>query len=209
MRRPLVAIALLLIASQIVISTALPKVGSEAPVIRAVTYDGKAVSTTSLKGKVVAVIFVAEWCPHCRKELPALSEAWKKQGLEVEDVVGIVMMVSSGESSALEFFKSVDPPSNWKLVLLGDETAEDFGVAGVPTTVIIDKNWTVAAVFVGETPPEEVLEPIIKLSSAGKPSGNYTKPNSSTISIVIVASVLAITVIAVVFHYGIRKSGKK
>jgi thiol-disulfide isomerase/thioredoxin len=208
-------IIMLLIPS--IAASALPKEGSKAPVMRAVTYDGKAVSTTSLQGKIVVLMFVAEWCPHCREELPALSKAWKEYGLESGDIVGIVMMVSSSESKAIEFFKSVNPPSNWKLVLEGEDTAESFGVPGVPTTVVIDRSWTVAGVFVGAQSPDKVLEPAIKLVGAGS-QGNYTSvtfpatpsttPKSEggvqTILIVIIALALA-----TVIYLGYRMRGKR
>ncbi len=217
MRYVALLIIMLLIPS--LVASALPKVGSEAPVMRAVTYDGKAVSKASLQGKIVVLIFVAEWCPHCREELPALSKAWREYGLELSDVLGIVMMVSSGESRAIEFFKSVDPPSNWKLVLEGEDTAYSFGVAGVPTTVVIDRNWTVAGVFVGAESPDKVLEPVIKLVEAG-PQGNYTSVTSpATLSttqkaeggdqtILIVILALALTIM-VYLGYKMRRKRKK
>jgi len=212
-----VALLIIMLLIPSLVASALPKVGSEAPVMRAVTYDGKAVSKTSLQGKIVVLIFAAEWCPHCREELPALSKAWREYGLELSDVVGIVMMVSSGESKAIEFFKSADPPSNWKLVLEGEDTAYSFGVAGVPTTIVIDRNWTVAGVFVGAESPDKVLEPVIKLVGAGS-QGNYTpvtSPNTpsttpkaegdQTILIVI----LALALIVMVLGYKMRRKRKK
>ncbi len=203
----LVALSLLTLVLPVLLVPALPKVGSEAPVIRAVTYDGKAVSTTALKGKIVVLMFVADWCPHCKVELPSLSDAWRKYGLEREGIIGIVMMVSSSESSALEFFRSVDPPSNWKLVLEGDDTARSFGVSGVPTTVIIDRNWTVAGIFVGAQPADKVLEPVVRASSQTTSVTTQTETPNRDLGLWAIASVAVI--ISVGLYYYARRSRRR
>lgn len=212
--RAILILSALLILLSVIPSSALPSVGSEAPVLRVVSYDGKALSKTSLKGSVVVLMFVAEWCPHCREELPALSDAWKRYGLEREGIVGVVMMVSSGESRALEFFKSVNPPSNWKLVLEGDDTARDFGVAGVPTTVVIDRNWTVAGVFVGAQPVDRVLEPAVRLSSQAATTSNLTGTTASTAreadltSLLVLSAAVIVLVVLVGLYYYARGRGR-
>ncbi|MCS7102599.1 MAG: TlpA family protein disulfide reductase [Candidatus Korarchaeum sp.] len=204
------AVALMLtLMLPLILASALPKVGSEAPVIRVVSHDGKALSKTSLKGSIVVLMFVAEWCPHCKDELPSLSAAWKKYGLEREGIIGIVMMVSSGESKALEFFKSVDPPSNWKLVLEGDDTARDFGVAGVPTTVVIDRNWTVAGVFVGAKPTDEVLEPVIRLSNKTTLTTTPSEARSPDLSLWIAPVLIAVLVLVGLYYYARRSKLKR
>ncbi|MEM1983743.1 MAG: TlpA disulfide reductase family protein [Candidatus Korarchaeum sp.] len=191
--------------------SALPKVGSEAPAVRAVSYDGKALSTTSLRGKVVVLMFVAEWCPHCREELPALSTAWREYELEREGIIGIVMMVSSGESRALEFFNSVNPPSNWKLVLAGEDTARDFGVSGVPTTVVIDGNWTVAGVFVGAQPPDKVLEPVVRLSGQLTSTTQISQTEESSLNsgLPIAVALVTVLVLSGLYYYARRYRRRK
>lgn len=206
--RRLLALLMLALVVPSVLSSALPRVGSEAPVMRAVTYDGKAVSKTSLKGSIVVLMFVAEWCPHCVKELPSLSEAWRKYGLEREGIIGIVMMVGSEESGALKFFRSANPPSNWKLVLEGDETARDFGISGVPTTIVIDRNWTVAGVFVGAQPADKVLAPAVRFfnMTGGTTS---TEATGSHPSLWIPLVVAAVVVSAGLYYYARRSKLKR
>ncbi len=169
------AFLLLFILLPLNAALALPKKGTEAPNFLVPTYGGGSASLSRLKGKVVVLMFAAEWCPHCRREIPALSSAWKDMGLETDDVIGIVMMVSSHEDKAVNFFKVANPPSNWKLVTDANYVAEKYGVSGVPTTIIIDKNGTVADVQVGEVPPSSVLRTVALLAGISPPKVNNTQ----------------------------------
>ncbi len=62
------------------------RVGAPAPPATLVTLEGRSISTTELRGKVVILTFWATWCVPCREELPLLSEyarAHAAQGLAV------------------------------------------------------------------------------------------------------------------------------
>ncbi len=175
MSRKYTVLLLLFVLFPLNSALALPKKGNKAPNFLVPTYGGGSASLSRLKGKVVVLMFAAEWCPHCRREIPALSSAWKDMGLETDDVVGIVMMVSSQEDKAVNFFKMVNPPSNWKLVTDAKYVAEKYGVSGVPTTIIIDKNGTVADVQVGEVPPSNILRTVALLAGISPPKVNNTQ----------------------------------
>ncbi len=159
---------------------ALPKKGTKAPNFLVPTYGGGSISLSRLKGKVVVLMFAAEWCPHCRREIPALSSAWKEMGLEVNDVMGIVMAVSSQEDKAISFFKSANPPSNWKLVTDANYVAEKYGVSGVPTIIVIDKNGTVADIKIGEVPPDTILKTVALLAGISPPEVSSTQTHAQT-----------------------------
>ncbi len=61
-------------------------VGQPAPPLVLHTLDGNAISTESLRGKVVILTFWATWCEPCREELPMLSayaERHADRGLRV------------------------------------------------------------------------------------------------------------------------------
>ena len=55
------------------------KIGQQMPEIELVLIDGKKVTTSDLKGKIVMLQFTASWCSVCRKEMPQIeSEIWQK-----------------------------------------------------------------------------------------------------------------------------------
>ncbi len=51
--------------------------------------DGRALTSDSLRGKVVLVNFWATWCPYCRKEKPVIDRFWqdyRERGFEVVSI---------------------------------------------------------------------------------------------------------------------------
>ena len=58
------------------------KVGEAAPDFTITLTDGKQVTLSSLRGKVVMLQFTASWCGVCRKEMPFIEkDIWLKQSL--------------------------------------------------------------------------------------------------------------------------------
>jgi len=62
------------------------KVPRPAAALEAKTLDGKTISLSDLKGKVVAVMFFSTDCPHCQQTTQLLNPIyaeWKSRGLEI------------------------------------------------------------------------------------------------------------------------------
>ena len=58
-----------------------PAVGAAAPILAGNNFAGDPVTIPAADGKAKAIFFVAHWCPHCRDEIPRLSEWLKTHGL--------------------------------------------------------------------------------------------------------------------------------
>lgn len=59
-------------------ATDLPKAGSDAPMFKLKTIDGKTFKLSSLKGKVVVLDFWASWCPDCRHDMPDVKRIYER-----------------------------------------------------------------------------------------------------------------------------------
>lgn len=102
--------------------------------------DGKEIALSSLKGKYVLLDFWASWCGPCRKENPnvvKLYEKYKDKGFTIYSV-----SIDNNKDKWLEAIKKdnltwpyhVSELKGWQTPVLAD-----FGVNGIPFTVLIDK----------------------------------------------------------------------
>lgn len=103
--------------------------------------DGKPVSSSDFKGKVVVIDFWATWCAPCREEIPgyiALQEKYGKDGLVI---VGI-SLDRGGPAKVIDFAKKFG--INYTVVMGDSEQIEGFGdIAAIPTTFLIDRDGNV------------------------------------------------------------------
>ena len=110
--------------------------------------DGKSYALHDFRGKVVLVNFWATWCPPCRKEMPALEALYKKLGDESFTVLAVNqwedpdhVFAYTGELNVFPTFPILfDPESN---------ISEAYGVKGLPTSFLIDKQGRLAYRAVG------------------------------------------------------------
>jgi thiol-disulfide isomerase/thioredoxin len=122
--------------------------------------NGKNVKLSAYKGKVLMVNFWATWCPPCRIEIPGLRDLYdryRRQGLEI---VGID--VDEPPSTIRPYAREMQ--INYP-VLIGqgrDDVKEALGpLAGVPTTLVINRNGSVCRRIVGFALPS-TLEDLVK-----------------------------------------------
>ncbi len=110
--------------------------------------NGKKVSLSEFKGKVVILNFWATWCGPCRAEMPSMNNLY----LELKDkgLVVIAVSVDASEKPVRSFVKEL------KLlfpVLMDKNKAvsfDEYGVLGLPTTFLIGKNGIIIEKFLGE-----------------------------------------------------------
>ncbi len=124
--------------------------------------DGGTHSLADLKGQVVLINAWATWCPPCRAEMPALHDfylAYRNQGFTL-------LAVNAGEEAgtAREFIQQMgftfpvllDPGTN---VLVG------LGIDAFPTSILLDRDGTVATIHVGYYEPADLAADVLPVLS--------------------------------------------
>jgi len=115
------------------------------PSIAGTTLNGAPISPGALQGKVVLVNFWNPDCPPCRDEMSVLQAAWDRYRSQGLMVLGI-MYVGGGwpddpaaaraflEREGITYPTIVDRTSTW---------ARQLDIAGIPTTVVVDRTGDV------------------------------------------------------------------
>ncbi len=128
-----------------------PLLDQDAPAFTLKTLDGKAISLADHHHKNIVILdFWATWCKPCRDALPAMSSVarqFKKHGV-------VFYAVNLGQSAA-DVRSFLDGNQLDVTVLLTGtdrKLSQDYGVKGIPQTVVIGKDGKVRQVHVGFTP---------------------------------------------------------
>ena len=128
-----------------------PKVaasGNSAPDFTVTDIEGKKLSLSDYKGKVVLLNFWATWCTPCRAEIPAFVEMQQKNGPQGFQVIGISM--DDEAKPVREFYQKLN--MNYPVAVGDDKLAQSFGgVLGLPISFLIDREGRIAAQYVGAT----------------------------------------------------------
>lgn len=114
--------------------------------------DGKTISLSHLKGKIVFLDFWASWCPPCEKSFPFLDklhQQYSSKGLEV-----IAVNLDEEKNAALKFVN--DHPVNFSIVHDSEgDCPEKYQVQAMPSSYIIDKSGKIQYVNYGFLSSEE------------------------------------------------------
>ncbi len=119
--------------------------------------SGKTRKLSDFKGKVVLLNFTTTWCPWCLKEIPTLKKLHERYKGSNFEFVSVYLQESRKKVSA--FAEKHSLPYT---ILLDTEgkTASSYGVRGVPTKVIVDKEGNIACWMCNDT--ESRLEKMLK-----------------------------------------------
>lgn len=107
------------------------------------TIDGKEIQLKSYQGKkVVHLAFWATWCPSCLMEIPKLKNLY----YAAENKPYEVLSINIGMNDSIERVKQAQARYQLPYPILFDgrgEVSRSYGIIGVPTHIIIDREGLV------------------------------------------------------------------
>jgi peroxiredoxin len=122
-------------------------VGSRAPDFTFPGLDGKLVSLSDHRGKVVLVNIWATWCPPCVDEMPSMQKLYQKLGGKDFEILAVSIDAGGSEvvNSFMQRYKLTFPA----LVDAEGSIKESYGANGVPESFIIDQQGLLVKKIVG------------------------------------------------------------
>ena len=106
--------------------------------------DGRKVSLSEFKGKVIILDFWATWCVPCKQEIPDFIKLQEKYGSRGLQVVGI--SVDDSQTMAKKY--ATEMKMNYPVLLAEgkDDILKAYEpVKGIPVSVVIDRKGNIAA----------------------------------------------------------------
>lgn len=150
MKRILVLSALLCAALALPAAAATPE---PAPDFTLKSAAGTNVRLAELRGEVVMVNFWATWCGPCRQEMPLLEKLYGKY----KDLGFTLLGVNVEQDSAAARRYLQDVKVSFPVLFDPDNgVTRQFGVQGMPSTVLIDRSGNVRFVHKGYKPGYEM-----------------------------------------------------
>ncbi len=133
--------------------------GKPAPALILETLDGDIIDLSDLAGEVVVLDFWASWCGPCRKGLPLLHQVadWAEAAELPVRILTVNTREQNRQGDGSPDVRRALAGEYWKqekftlpvLMDYSDAAARDYGVTGIPTTVIIRPDGLVHEVHVG------------------------------------------------------------
>lgn len=139
------------------------EIGKQIPDFTLKDINGKDVAFYSFKGKVILLNFWATWCGPCREEMPSLINLYKSYKDKGFVVIGI--SVDTSDKPVRRFIN--DNAIIFPILMDSDKEVsfDIFGVLGLPTSYLIDRNGVVVEKFLGERDwnSPEIKNKVLKL----------------------------------------------
>ena len=136
-------------------SAALATSSTPAPGFQLAGRGGKNIDLSQFKGQVVMINFWATWCGPCRQEMPLLEDIYKKYKPMGFTMLGV--NVEPDSKGAEEWLAKQKPVSFPIAFDVDSKVSKLYKVAGMPSTVFVDRKGNVREIHKGYKPGDENL----------------------------------------------------
>jgi peroxiredoxin len=127
-----------------------------APQFTGTLLTGQQFSSSALAGDIAVLNFWGSWCPPCRVETPQFQEVYTEVaddgvqflGLNVKDTEQLATAFL--ESKGITFPSLYDPKGEVALAF------RDYPATAIPSTIVLDRENRVAAVYTGEVREDDL-----------------------------------------------------
>jgi thiol-disulfide isomerase/thioredoxin len=127
-------------------------IGAAAPPLAGTLTSGAPLNSGAIAGKVAVLNFWATWCPPCRSETPAMVTAYRK--LHAPDVAFVGIDTTETAPIVKTFLSAKGVP--YATAIAGPGVYNAFGIAYIPTTIVVDAHGVIRARWVGEIAPKQL-----------------------------------------------------
>ena len=123
------------------------KPGDTAPAFALKTPDGETISLEELRGRYVFVRFWADWCKSCRTEMPMIEGQYR---LHREDGLRVLAVNVRQDAATASRFAGEVGISYPVLLDTDGGVAKAYGVVGLPTTFLVDRDGKIVEEVLGD-----------------------------------------------------------
>ena len=126
--------------------------------------DGRTVTLSSRKGRVVLLNFWATWCDSCKEELPILQELQRTQSGERFELLSVAVDDDPAKVSPF----AASHGMSFQVLYADRKTMDAYAVRLLPTSYLIAPDGTIARRYVGPLDQRAVENDILSLLSLNR-----------------------------------------